>query len=109
MCYYAEGMGSSNCLPSEWQCPARLALSQATDSMCSKGKANDCHHRGFGHAEGRGSLKDAHTVEVALSSGGTRTLTADKILLAVGDKPVKAPIVGSVGPLTPVPPGSGTT
>lgn len=44
-------------------------------------------------------LKDAHTVEVALSSGGTKTITADKILMAVGGKPVKAPIEGSVGPL----------
>ena len=41
-------------------------------------------------------------MEVALSSGGTRTLTADKILLAVGGKPVKAPIEGSVGPLIPM-------
>ncbi|KAK9866178.1 hypothetical protein WJX84_010149 [Apatococcus fuscideae] len=50
--------------------------------------------------EGRGSLRDAHTVEVALSSGGIRTLTADKILLAIGGKPVKAPIEGSEHAIT---------
>lgn len=47
-------------------------------------------------AEGRGSLVDAHTVKVELSAGGTRTLTAKYILLALGGKPVKAPIPGAV-------------
>ena len=47
-------------------------------------------------AEGRGSLVDAHTVRVELSSGGTRTLRTKHILLAVGGKPVKAPIPGAV-------------
>ena len=51
-------------------------------------------------AEGRGSLVDAHTVRVELSSGGTRTLRTKHILLAVGGKPVKAPIPGAVRALT---------
>ena len=47
-------------------------------------------------AEGRGKITDAHTVEVELSSGGKRTLKTKYILLAVGGKPVKAPIPGAV-------------
>ena len=47
-------------------------------------------------AEGRGSLVDAHTVKVELAAGGTRTLTTKYILLALGGKPVKAPIPGAV-------------
>jgi hypothetical protein len=47
-------------------------------------------------AEGRGSLLDAHTVKVELSAGGTKVLRAKHILLAVGGKPVKAPIPGAV-------------
>lgn len=44
---------------------------------------------------------DAHTVRVELSAGGTRTLTAKYILLALGGKPVKAPIPGAVRGLQP--------
>ena len=51
-------------------------------------------------AEGRGSVVDEHTVEVELSAGGTKTLTTKYILIATGGKPVKAPIPGSVRPLT---------
>ena len=47
-------------------------------------------------AEGRGKIIDAHTVEVELSSGEKRTLKTKYILLAVGGKPVKAPIPGAV-------------
>ena len=47
-------------------------------------------------AEGSGKLLDAHTVEVALSAGGTERITAKHILLAVGGRAVKAPIEGSV-------------
>ena len=54
-------------------------------------------------AEGRGSLVDAHTVRVELSAGGTRTLTAKYILLALGGKPVKAPIPGAVSATTLAP------
>jgi len=46
--------------------------------------------------EGRGVLKDAHTVEVTTSSGEKRTLKTKYVLLAVGGKPVKAPIPGAV-------------
>ena len=48
------------------------------------------------NAEGRGKIVDAHTVEVELSSGEKRTLKTKYILLAVGGKPVKAPIPGAV-------------
>ena len=41
-------------------------------------------------------MLDAHTVKVELSAGGTKTITGKHILLAVGGKPVKAPIPGSV-------------
>lgn len=51
-------------------------------------------------AEGRGSVVDEHTVKVELSAGGTKTLTTKNILIATGGKPVKAPIPGSVRPLT---------
>ncbi len=46
--------------------------------------------------EGRGKLLDAHTVEVTTSAGARRILKTKYILLAVGGKPVKAPIPGSV-------------
>ena len=46
--------------------------------------------------EGKARLKDRHTVEVSLASGGTRRLTAKHILLAQGGKPVKADYPGKV-------------
>ncbi len=48
------------------------------------------------HAEGRGVFQDPHTVLVHLSAGGTRTISARYILVAVGGRAVKAPIDGSV-------------
>jgi len=52
--------------------------------------------------EGDGRFVDAHTVEVALSDGGTRTLTADRIAINTGTRPVIPPIDGldGVDPLT---------
>ena len=47
-------------------------------------------------AEGKGKLIDRHTVEVKLSSGGTRRLTAKHILLAQGGRPVRADVPGKV-------------
>lgn len=46
---------------------------------------------------------DAHTVKVELATGGTKTITGKHILLAVGGKPVKAPIPGSVRALPCLP------
>ena len=46
--------------------------------------------------EGRASIVDARTVRVALAAGGTRDLTADRILIATGGRAVKAAIPGSV-------------
>ena len=50
------------------------------------------------HAEGRAKLCDSHTVEVALSSGGMRTLKAKHILLACGSRPHRIAFPGSVSP-----------
>lgn len=50
--------------------------------------------------EGRGKLIDAHTIEVELSAGGTRRLTAKTILLAQGGKPVRADIPGKEHAIT---------
>lgn len=47
-------------------------------------------------AEGRGRLVDANTVEVALTSGGTRTLRAKHVLLATGGQPTRLDIPGAV-------------
>lgn len=56
-------------------------------------------------AEGRGSLVDAHTVEVALAAGGTRRLKAKHILVATGGVVTKLKIPGAVrgwrGPASP--------
>ncbi len=41
--------------------------------------------------EGRGVLKAADTVEVALNGGGTRTLTARNVILATGGRPRTIP------------------
>lgn len=62
-------------------------------SLCEQQSMAPC-------AEGRGSVVDEHTVTVELSAGGTKTLTTKYILIATGGKPVKAPIPGSVRPLT---------
>ena len=48
------------------------------------------------HAEGKAKLIDRHTVEVALSAGGTRRLTAKNILLAQGGSPFRADVPGKV-------------
>ncbi|CAL5220151.1 g2113 [Coccomyxa viridis] len=50
--------------------------------------------------EGRGKLLDAHTVEVTTPAGEKRILKTKYILLAVGGKPVKAPIPGSEHAIT---------
>jgi pyruvate/2-oxoglutarate dehydrogenase complex dihydrolipoamide dehydrogenase (E3) component len=55
-----------------------------------------CAHPSRDAAEGAGKLVDAHTVEVALTAGGTERITAKHILLAVGGRAVKAPIEGAV-------------
>lgn len=47
-------------------------------------------------AEGRGSIVDAHTVEVKLADGTKKLLTAKNILVATGGRAVKAPIPGAV-------------
>ncbi|WP_103019256.1 mercuric reductase [Salinibacter altiplanensis] len=44
--------------------------------------------------EGDGQFVDTHTVEVALNDGGTRTLTADRIVINTGTRPVIPPIDG---------------
>ena len=41
-------------------------------------------------------MADAHTVKVELADGGVKTITGKYILLALGGKPTKAPIPGSV-------------
>ncbi|MEF8866161.1 MAG: mercuric reductase [Salinibacter sp.] len=52
--------------------------------------------------EGDGHFVDASTVEVALNDGGTRRLTADRIVINTGTRPVLPPIDGldTVDPLT---------
>lgn len=47
-------------------------------------------------AEGRGVLKDAHTVEVTAPNGDVRVLRAKHILLATGGVPTKLHIPGAV-------------
>ena len=47
--------------------------------------------------EGDGRFVDTNTVEVALNDGGTRTLTADRIVLNTGTRPVAPPIDGLDG------------
>ena len=51
-------------------------------------------------AEGRGSLVDAHTVEIFKADGTSQRLTAKNILIAVGGYAYRVPIEGavSVGP-----------
>ena len=44
--------------------------------------------------EGDGRFVDANTIEVALNEGGTRTLTADRIVINTGARPVIPPIEG---------------
>lgn len=44
--------------------------------------------------EGTGRFVDAHTVAVDLNDGGTRTLTADRIVVDTGAQPVLPPIDG---------------
>ena len=44
--------------------------------------------------EGDGQFVDTHAVEVALNDGGTRTLTADRIVINTGTRPVVPPIDG---------------
>lgn len=55
---------------------------------------------GVERVEGKGKLIDRHTVEVKLSSGGTRRLTAKHILLAQGGWPHKADIPGKEHAIT---------
>ncbi len=44
--------------------------------------------------EGTGHFVDEHTVEVGLNDGGTRTLTADRIVIDTGARPLVPPIDG---------------
>lgn len=46
--------------------------------------------------EGRATIVAANTVRVALAAGGSRDLTADRILIATGGRAVKAAIPGGV-------------
>lgn len=55
---------------------------------------------GVERVEGKARLKDRHTVEVSLASGGMRRLTAKHILLAQGGKPVKADYPGKEHAIT---------
>ena len=41
--------------------------------------------------EGRGTFKSDKTIEVALKDGGTREITADKIIIATGSRPAEIP------------------
>jgi pyruvate/2-oxoglutarate dehydrogenase complex dihydrolipoamide dehydrogenase (E3) component len=43
---------------------------------------------------GQARFTDAHTVEVQLNDGGTRLLTADKIFINTGARPIKPPVPG---------------
>ena len=47
--------------------------------------------RGVDHVQGRGTLKDANTIEVALSDGGAASITAEHIIVAVGSHPTQIP------------------
>ena len=47
--------------------------------------------RGIDHVQGRGTLKDANTIEVALGDGGTASITAEHIIVAVGSHPTPIP------------------
>jgi pyruvate/2-oxoglutarate dehydrogenase complex dihydrolipoamide dehydrogenase (E3) component len=50
------------------------------------------------HAEGRGRLLDAGTVEITLpDGGGTRVLKAKNVLVATGGAPSMLDIPGAVG------------
>lgn len=53
-----------------------------------KGAAVDCF-------EGWGGLLDPHTIEVRLSDGGTKRMTAKHILIATGSYTTKIPIEGA--------------
>jgi len=44
--------------------------------------------------EGDGRFVDDHTVEVTLNDGGTRTLTANRIVINTGTRPVAPPVDG---------------
>jgi dihydrolipoamide dehydrogenase len=60
------------------------------------------------HASGTGTLKGANTVEIALTGGGTRTVTGTSIIIATGSEPMPLPgvdvdektIVSSTGALS---------
>jgi dihydrolipoamide dehydrogenase len=43
--------------------------------------------------EGRGRLRDQHTVEVS-AADGTQRLTADKVIIATGSRPIRLPLPG---------------
>jgi len=47
--------------------------------------------RGVDHVQGRGTLVDANTIEVALTDGGTTTVRADHIIVAAGSHPTRIP------------------
>lgn len=52
---------------------------------------NGLKNNGIDILEGWGSFVDAHTVEVKMKDGSTKTVTADKIMIATGGKPMVPP------------------
>lgn len=76
-----------------------LLLMSILSSLCAisgSGSNRSASDGQISVTEGRGKLLDAHTVEVTTPAGEKRILKTKYILLAVGGKPVKAPIPGSV-------------
>ncbi len=51
--------------------------------------------RGIDHVQGRGTLKDANTIEVALGNGGTASITAEHIIVAAGSHPARVPDISA--------------
>lgn len=52
---------------------------------------NGLKNNGVDVIEGWGSFVDAHTIEVKLADGSTKQVTADKIMIATGGKPMIPP------------------
>ncbi len=51
-------------------------------------------HKGGEYIEGEAHFTDAHTVEIALKAGGTRTLSADLIFINTGGRPAMPKVPG---------------
>lgn len=83
-------------------CPAcqttNLLYTHSRANIRTKGATTTQHHLllTFLFTEGRAHLVDANTVEVALSSGGTRRLRTKNVLIATGGIPSKLNIPGAV-------------